>query len=88
MVLKKSLINTVDYSYTYCAGILDLNHSWMFPSVGCRSRKWVELMATKAADTKEFQYILLIIPFIYLCTSVEIIPGRYSVWFRLKLFDT
>lgn len=55
MVLKKSLINTVDYSYTYCAGILDLNHSRMFPSVGCRSRKWVALMATRAADTKEFQ---------------------------------
>lgn len=55
MVLKKSLINTVDYSHTNCASILGLNHSRMFPSVGCRSRKWVELMAARAADTKVFQ---------------------------------
>lgn len=70
MVLKKSLINTVDYSYTYCAGILDLTNSRMFPSVGCRSRKWVELMVTRAADTKEFQQSppeFFIYLFVYFC---------------------
>lgn len=39
MVLKKSLINTVDYSYTYCAGILGLTHSRMFPSVGLQKQE-------------------------------------------------